>query len=868
MVIRELLEEASYNLGSIENHVFEAHLILRTVLKLSPIDLVLSYKKEVDDNEIRRVREMVLRRLGGEPLQYILGTQEFMGLEFFVDKNVLIPRADTETLVEAILSHLGKNGASVLDIGCGSGCVGLSAAHFNQRIYLRGVDISEGALAVAQKNAKDLGLFDRAAFNRVDILTEQVMGKYDVVVSNPPYIRTADVGALMREVRDFEPRSALDGGEDGLIFYRRIVEIAPRLLNENGFLAFEVGYDQAREVAALMRHDFINIEIIKDLCGVERVVTGVKAPLCKSEFDKERLRFDFGSGAEHDGYIKIRPDTLYDSMRGCGIGRETTACTRPRGDYWQGDVPVLRDWLEFSDNSFTVKLENGTYMVRIYSGDYLGAGDSVTEYTINGVRGSFSSKDGCVLHNLHEVDVTDGKMLFEFKTGAKVCLNAIEISPKRKLDAPSIHADVTAEKNRRAITLNWSGIDGAADYTVRRQNLKNNEWDIRSVVSDTSFTDTEVELCGEYIYRVAPRFGCDFEADRAQIRVTVVDGGEVGSGVAGFTLKEAENSVALSWNNIPEAAFYNIYRRGPHGKLIFLASTEASSYTDFDANTSVKLTYAIEAVTVSGKTETSFNTSKIVRPPLKRKAAEIITANIPAAFSGAVAGDLDGDGEYELIVKRTQDNGVCCLDAYKQNGKKLWSIDLGVNIRAAEHCPPLLIYDFNNDGKAEIITKTADGTTDGVGKVIGDRFADYRNKNGFILEGPEFLTLFDGETGAAVDTVSYSPPRGNIREWGDSRGICADRFLSCTAYLDGENPSAVLCRGGGDDGCPLVIAAYDVVDNKLVKRWKFLANSKQNTEYTHGCKTLYAKDIDCDGKDEIICGALAVNHDGRGIGKI
>ena len=210
-------------------------------------------------------------------------------------------------------------------------------------------------------------MYKRQAFNRVDILNGQGMGKYDVVVSNPPYIRTADIGALMREVRDFEPESALDGGEDGLLFYRRIIETAPRLLNENGFLAFEVGYDQAHEVAALMRGAFTDIKIIKDLCGVERVVTGVKAPARRSAADRERLRFDFGCGAEHDGYIKIRSDTLYDSGRGYGIGHETASCDRPRGDYFGGDIPVLRDWLEFADNTFTVRLENGTYMTRLYS---------------------------------------------------------------------------------------------------------------------------------------------------------------------------------------------------------------------------------------------------------------------------------------------------------------------------------------------------------------------------------------------------------------------------------------------------------------------------------------------------------------------
>lgn len=278
MVVRDLLKETAYNLGCIENHLFETHLILRAVLKLSPIDLVLSHEREVSEEEILLVREMVLRRLGGEPIQYILGTQEFMGLEFEVNKNVLIPRADTETLVEALLSHLGGNGAAVLDIGCGSGCVGLAAAHYNKRIYLRGVDISTAAIETAQRNAERLGLFDRAAFTRADILTEHIMGRYDAIVSNPPYIKTDEIDTLQREVRDFEPRCALDGGDDGLIFYRRIVAEAATLLNENGFLALEVGIDQAEAVSAMLQAVFRDVCIIRDLCGAERVVTGIYAP--------------------------------------------------------------------------------------------------------------------------------------------------------------------------------------------------------------------------------------------------------------------------------------------------------------------------------------------------------------------------------------------------------------------------------------------------------------------------------------------------------------------------------------------------------------------------------------------------------------
>ncbi len=158
------------------------------------------------------------------------------------------------------------------------------------------------------------------------------------------------------------------------------------------------------------------------------------------------------------------------------------------------------------------------------------------------------------------------------------------------------------------------------------------------------------------------------------------------------------------------------------------------------------------------------------------------------------------------------------------------------------------------------------GTFHTVSASIPDKDADYRNKDGFIIEGPEYLTLFNGETGEIMDTVDYDPPRGNVAEWGDNWGNRVDRFLACVAYLDGENPSVVMCRGYYDHGCPTVLVAYDVIDNKLVKRWKFLANKDQNIEYTNqGNHNLGVGDIDGDGLDEIVYGAMAVDHDGVGI---
>ncbi len=276
MVIRELLTETAASLSGIDNYMFEAHLLVRTVLELSPMDLVLSHKNEVDEEKVKIVRDYAARRKGGEPIQYILGTQEFMGIEFDVNKSVLIPRADTETLVEAVLQSLCKNGANVLDLCCGSGCIGLSIAYHNKRTYIRGIDISPDAIALSRKNALKIGVYERAKFERLDVLTEHISGKYDIVVSNPPYIRTDVIPTLMSEVQDFEPHLALDGGEDGLIFYRRIADEAKVLLNKGGLLAFEIGYDQANSVSEIMKPNYYDITVIKDLCGNDRVVLGRK----------------------------------------------------------------------------------------------------------------------------------------------------------------------------------------------------------------------------------------------------------------------------------------------------------------------------------------------------------------------------------------------------------------------------------------------------------------------------------------------------------------------------------------------------------------------------------------------------------------
>ena len=258
-----------------ENPIFEAHLILRHFLKMSPIDLVLEQDKVIKDTELLKIRDAVNRRCNDEPLQYILNSQEFMGLDFYVDKRVLVPRGDTETLVEHVLEHFKGKPFTALDVCTGSGCIAISLAHFNKGAYVRGLDISKDAIDVAKINAEKNGVFDRVSFLQTDIFTYNCYGKYDLIVSNPPYIETKEIDNLDNNVRLYEPKNALDGGADGLDFYRHITNIAPHLLNKGAMLAYEIGYNQAESVSRLMSENFYDIKIVKDLGGNDRVVSGL-----------------------------------------------------------------------------------------------------------------------------------------------------------------------------------------------------------------------------------------------------------------------------------------------------------------------------------------------------------------------------------------------------------------------------------------------------------------------------------------------------------------------------------------------------------------------------------------------------------------
>ena len=251
----------------------DARILLEHVCNTNSTTLYANGDRELSEMERKKYEELINKRVQHVPLQHLTGIQGFMGLDFKVNRDVLIPRQDTETLVEEVLREL-HDGMSILDMCIGSGCILLSLLYYSNECSGLGADLSEDALKVAKENAKLLGI--DAEFIQSDLFSN-INGKFDVIVSNPPYIKTKEIEELMPEVRDYEPFMALDGKEDGLSFYVRIIEKSVDFLYEGGLLAFEIGCEQGEDVSKLMRENgFTNIEVIKDLCGLDRVVKGRK----------------------------------------------------------------------------------------------------------------------------------------------------------------------------------------------------------------------------------------------------------------------------------------------------------------------------------------------------------------------------------------------------------------------------------------------------------------------------------------------------------------------------------------------------------------------------------------------------------------
>ena len=348
----------------------------------------------------------------------------------------------------------------------------------------------------------------------------------------------------------------------------------------------------------------------------------------------------------------------------------------------------------------------------------------------------------------------------------------------------------------------------------------------------------------------------------------------------GLVAIKVSNGVYISWRVLGtewKDVSYNLYRDSK--RLNATPITGATSYLDpyGTINSSYTVASVINDIEQTSSEPVNVWGQNFKTIPLQRPAGGTTPDGVSYTYNAndCSAGDLDGDGEYEIILKwepsNAKDNsqsgytGNVLIDAYKLNGTKLWRIDLGINIRAGAHYTQFMVYDLDGDGKAEMACKTADGTVDGKGKVIGDANADYRNSRGYILEGPEFLTVFDGVTGAELTTTDYIPPRGNVRDWGDDYGNRVDRFLACIAYVDGQRPSLVMCRGYYTRA---VLAAWNFRDGKLTHVWTFDSDDDTpgNRDYRgQGNHNLSVGDVDGDGKDEIVYGACAIDNDGKGL---
>lgn len=274
MNYREAFETGKGTLvaAGIEEAELDARLLLEEICGTDRNTLLVHGGREVTEEELAQYKEMLEKRSVHIPLQQIIGRQSFMGLDFYVDENVLIPRQDTELLVEEALKEL-HDGMRILDMCTGSGCILLSLLKYSNDCEGIGADISEEALKVAERNRVQLGL-ENAAFIRSDLF-EAVEGKFDLLVSNPPYICSDVIDTLMPEVREHEPRQALDGSADGLHFYRRILAECRTYLKPGGMLLFEIGYDQGEAVKRLMEENgFLEVEVKKDYGRLDRVVLG------------------------------------------------------------------------------------------------------------------------------------------------------------------------------------------------------------------------------------------------------------------------------------------------------------------------------------------------------------------------------------------------------------------------------------------------------------------------------------------------------------------------------------------------------------------------------------------------------------------
>ena len=342
-----------------------------------------------------------------------------------------------------------------------------------------------------------------------------------------------------------------------------------------------------------------------------------------------------------------------------------------------------------------------------------------------------------------------------------------------------------------------------------------------------------------------------------------------------------DQQVIVSWRTLTSDAKgqpFNVYRNGE--KLNLEPLTKGGTFFIDNNPLPTAATYEVQGGSANGRyTLHSDAPNGYLTIPLQKPADGETPDGRQYRYSAndASVGDVDGDGQYEIILKwdpsNSHDNahdgytGPTLFDCYRLDGTLLWRINLGINIRSGAHYTPFIVYDLDGDGKAEMIVRTSDGTIDSKGKVIGDPEADYRHKGpdkiGRILTGKEYITVFNGLTGEAMDTKPYIPERGDPKGWGDNKANRSDRMLAAVGYLDGKKASAIFCRGYYTRS---VLAAWDWDGHELKSRWVFDTNNPEWASYAgQGNHNLRVADVDGDGCDEITYGSMAVDHDGRGL---
>ncbi len=451
---------------------------------------------------------------------------------------------------------------------------------------------------------------------------------------------------------------------------------------------------------------------------------------------------------------------------------------------------------------------------------------------------------------------------------------------------PTAPSGLAATAGNNTVTLNWDdNTEYVSGYTVYRSTTSGGPYTpVASDLSDSIYRDDTVVNGITYYYVVTAVGAFDNESDQsAEVSATpyVPDPRymeKLDRGVV--AVYKGGGQVYVGWRMFgtdPETIAFNVYRN--ETKINSSPVTNSTNYIDYSGSTSYL--YHVRAV-IDGEEQPASETANVwsaqyLNVPLQVPPGPYVSEDgyTPGDVS---VGDLDGDGQYEIVLKwqdAPHDNvhegytNSPILDAYKIDGTFLWRIDLGINIREGAHYTQFMVYDLDSDGRVEVACKTAPGTVDGEGNFVilpgDDPNADYRNGDGRILDGPEYLTIFDGLTGAELVTTNYIPPRGDISSWGDSTGNRVDRFLACVAYLDGERPSLVMCRGYY---ARTALAAWDWRGGELTVRWVFdtsSANESWSDYEGQGNHNLSVADVDGDGKDEIIYGSCTIDDDGTGL---